>query len=367
MHRYFRALVAHAVVALAALLTGNGSLLAADSADSASRTTTTTTTTTTTSDSHDLKQYLPKIGAAIRTRYELDTENGSSRFQVRNARVRLSGQVGQKIDYFLQADLCDQGKFKMLDAYVSFRPDSHWRLMVGQSRVPFSPDATRAPGNYLFVNRSFIGRYIGNQRSVGIKGCYSGGRIPLYVEGGVFNSAAIGDHAVWGKHFTYGIKARYTIAGLLTPEIGFKSDVPQGGIRTNLLSAALTMRSGRWLAEGEYVLQTYSRDRFKRCHGFNIQGQYTAPVKIGMFNRWSAEVRYDGMSDHSNAVVASDGRLACNDIRRQRVTAGSTLSYYRGSAHLDLRLNYEQYFYPSAYTVPEGAGNKLAAEIILYF
>ncbi|MDE5929308.1 MAG: hypothetical protein K2H03_02385, partial [Muribaculaceae bacterium] len=315
----------------------------------------------------DLRSYLPKIGAALRVRYELDTENGSSRFQVRNARVRLSGDISPKIDYFMQADFCDQGKIQMLDAYVGFKPDSRWHIIAGQSRVPFSPDATRAPGNYYFANRSFIGRYLGNQRSVGVRGSYRGDKLPLYVEAGVFNSAPMGNHAVWEKHFTYGVRANYTIAGMLTPEIGFKSDVPQGGIRTNLLSAALTLRSGHWFAEGEYVLQTYSRNRFKRCHGFNVQGQYATPVRIGMFNQWSAELRYDGMSDHSDAVLGADGLPGCTNIRRQRLTAGSTLSYLRGSTHLDMRLNYEQYFYPGGYTVPEGAGNKLVAEIILYF
>ena len=86
-----------------------------------------------------------------------------------------------------------------------------------------------------------------------------------------------------------------------------------------------------------------------------------------MFNQWSAELRYDGMSDHSDAVLGADGLPGCTNIRRQRLTAGSTLSYLRGSTHLDMRLNYEQYFYPGGYTVPEGAGNKLVAEIILYF
>ncbi|MDE6097888.1 MAG: hypothetical protein K2L80_00325 [Muribaculaceae bacterium] len=315
----------------------------------------------------DFRQYLPKIGAALRTRYELDTENASSRFQVRNARVRLSGQVGPKIEYFMQADFCDQGKFQMLDAYAAFLPDTHWRLIAGQTRVPFSPDASRAPGNYFFANRSFIGRYMGNQRSVGVKACYNAGALPLYVEGGVFNSAPIGNHEIWNGHFTYGITGSYTIGGVITPEIGFKSDVPKGGIRTNLLSAALTLRSGHWFAEGEYVLQTYSRNRFKRCHGFNVQAQYATAVNAGIFNHWSAELRYDGMSDHSGALPGDDGLIVCDYIRRQRVTAGTTLSYYRGSAHVDLRLNYEQYFYPSAYTVPEGAGNKLVAEIILYF
>lgn len=316
----------------------------------------------------DLRQYLPRVSAAARIKYELDTEHGRNRFQVRSVCVRFSGQVGPVVDYYLQADLCDQGKMRVLDAYVGFRPDSHWRIFVGQSRVPFSVDASRAPETYLFINRSFIGHYIGNQRSVGVKAGYSTGEVvPLYVEGGVFNSAPISDHTPWEKHFTYGIKARATIAGIVTPEIAYKSDVPQGGVRTHLVSVATTLNYGPWMAEGEYVLQNYSRGRFKRCHGFNIMGRYTTPVKLGMFNRWSAELRYDGMSDHSTSVLDPEGRLVCNDIRRKRITAGTTLSYWRGTAHVDLRVNYEQYFYPKAYDVPVGEGNKLSASVILFF
>lgn len=315
-----------------------------------------------------LRQYLPRVNVSARVKYELDTEHGRNRFQVRSACVRFSGQVGPVVDYYLQADLCDQGKMKVLDAYIGFRPDSHWRIFVGQSRVPFSVDASRAPETYLFINRSFIGHYIGNQRSVGVKAGFSAGdAVPLYVEGGVFNSAPISDHTPWEKHFTYGIKARATIAGILTPEIAYKSDVPQGGVRTHLVSAAATFNYGPWMAEGEYVLQNYSRGRFKRCHGFNIMGRYTTTVRLGMFNRLSAELRYDGMTDHSSSVLDSEEQLICNDIRRKRITVGSTLSYWRGAAHVDLRLNYEQYFYPETYEVPVGDGNKLSASVIFFF
>ena len=351
----------------AALVTGGHNVFAAEVSDSCANICATGNANSTVKRVDDLRRYLPKIGAALRPRYELDTEHGSSRFQIRNARVRLSGTINSVVDYFMQTDFCDEGKIRMLDAYVGFRPDSRWYLQVGQTRVPFSVDAARSPGNYLFANRSFIGRYIGNQRSVGIRGCYTPASVPIAIEGGVFNSAAMGEHAVWLKHFTYSIEARGTIAGMLSPIVSFKSDVPSGGVRTNLLSAAMTLRSGHWMAEGEYALQTYSHGRFKRCHGFNLQGQYMTPVKLGMFNRWSAELRYDGMSDHSNAVLDSDGRLDCTNIRRRRITAGTTLSYVRGSTHVDVRANYEQYFYPSGYSVPEGAGNKLVAELVLYF
>ena len=57
-----------------------------------------------------------------------------------------------------------------------------------------------------------------------------------------------------------------------------------------------------------------------------------------------------------------------NDILRNRFTGGVTLSYLRSkSVFVDLRLNYEKYFYPDDAQVASGAGDKAVVEIVLRF
>ncbi|MDE6108705.1 MAG: porin, partial [Muribaculaceae bacterium] len=90
------------------------------------------------------KKYIPEVHATLRARYELDTESGDARFQVRNARVNLNGYVTDFLSYFMRADFCDRGKFNVLDAYATFRPSSRVLVMMGQMRVPLSIDASRA-------------------------------------------------------------------------------------------------------------------------------------------------------------------------------------------------------------------------------
>ena len=71
-------------------------------------------------DADSVSRYIPEVHATLRTRYEVATESGEARFQVRNARVNMNGDVTDFLGYFLRADFCDRGSFKMLDAYAIF-------------------------------------------------------------------------------------------------------------------------------------------------------------------------------------------------------------------------------------------------------
>lgn len=314
-----------------------------------------------------VQPYLPTVGICFRGRFEQDTERGAGRFEVRNARLRLSGTVIPQIGYYYQMDLCDQGVIKILDAYATVMPGRGWKLMLGQSRVPISVDASRGPGGYLFANRSFLGRYMLNQRSVGLKAGYTCPGLPLYAEAGVFNSAPMAVHNLWFKHYTIGAKARYKFWNRLTLEGGFKSDVPTGGPRTDFSDVTLSWQTANWLFEGEYVVQHYHHNAYRNCHAWNTMVQFQRPVGWGIFNNWSVQGRYDGMTDHSTGTPDSEGRLITNQSGRTRVTVGSTVSRRMGKAHVDFQLEYEQYFYAHGVKADPGAGNKLVAEMVIYF
>ena len=138
-------------------------------------------------------QWLPKINGTIRAKGEYQTEERQGRFEVRNARVSLENNDNTPIGYRAEIDLSDEGKIKMLDAYVGYRPISGMNIRLGQMRVPFSIDAHRSPHRQYFANRSFIAKQVGDVRDVGLCASYTLPKTPLTIEGGLFNGSGLTD------------------------------------------------------------------------------------------------------------------------------------------------------------------------------
>ena len=92
------------------------------------------------------------------------------------------------------------------------------------------------------------------------------------------------------------------------------------------------------------------------------------PVKAGIFNSLGFHGRFDGMTAHSTGVRSSEGILTTDHPARNRITAGATLSYIRSkNMFLDLRLDYEKYFYHSNAVYSLNSGDQIVAELVLRF
>ncbi len=310
-------------------------------------------------------RYVPEIHGTFRTRYELETEYMENRFQVRNARLSLSGKVAPIIDYYVQADFCDKGKYKMLDAYGKIKLTNEFSIQAGQMRVPFSVDATRSPHSILFSNRSFIGKQVANIRAVGVKAIYRHPNLPLNIEAGVFNPQEMGNHQVWGKTMDFSGKVNYKL-GNVKIEAGFKSHVPDS-VWMNFYDGSISWAPGRCLIEGEYVYKHYSNSDFDGCHAYNIMANYFMPVKAGVFNQLSFHGRFDGMTDHSDGTRNEQGQLYVADNARNRITIGATLSYIMPEVKADIRFNYENYFYGKDVVAAAGNRDKIVLELIVRF
>lgn len=315
--------------------------------------------------SNDVFSYLPILHGTLRPRYEAEIDDDyAGRFAMRNARLSVEGYACPVVDYKLQADFCDRGKFKMLDAWVGLAVTKRFRIIAGQTIIPFSVDGIRSPHNYLFANRSYAGDVVGSNRGVGAKVCYST-PFHLQIEAGAFNNATISDHDVWEKDPAFAAKARYTIDNV-SVESGFKTAAPDS-IRINFLNGVISWAADRWIVEGEYTYKHYTNYAFKPAHAYSGFASYWLPVSAGMFNRLSFQGRWDGMTDHSSGVRSKDGRLYLTDNARNRLTLGSTISYVGPKMRVDMRLNYEKYFYHSGYEAPQGARDKVVVELALRF
>ena len=225
-------------------------------------------------ESPDFKLVLqPKLGGVLFTRYEFHTGSDSGqRFQVRNARLNLSGELNDYMDYMFQYDFSDEGKGKVVDAFVRIKPlgTNKFSLALGQMRAPFTIDAHRGPDTQHFNNRSFISR-IGGVRDIGIMGEFNFALadVPMTLQAGVFNGDSFEDQKELRKNFMM-YQAKYQAQ--ITNNIYFSAshrNLRPGEIRENMWDAGFRFTIENFLFESEYMLQTYGHNAFKDVHYVN--------------------------------------------------------------------------------------------------
>ncbi len=314
-----------------------------------------------TTDNVEKVNYIPEFHGAVRPRWELDTESGESRFEVRWARFTVEGKVAPRLGYFMQLDFCDQGSIKIHDAYVKLDAAKGLTIQAGQFRMPFGTESFMAPQNYVFANRSFMGKQMCNYRKVGAKVTYKLPiSLPLTLEVGAFNSGTSANHNVWGKS--------YAGSGRATLQAGdFKicagvMDLKPDATRIMLYDCGVSYQHGNWRAHTEYMNEHYVNNDHKDSNSWVVWGDYGRNANLGIFNRWSVQARYDGMTDQWDGITGS-----VDNPTRNRFTVGGTLTYRYKKVFCDLMLNYEKYLYHKDYTPSTGQGDKVVAEIAVRF
>ncbi|MDO5525125.1 MAG: porin [Prevotella sp.] len=315
----------------------------------------------------------PKIGGTIRSKYEYQTEEGEGRFEVRTARINVTGQITPQVSYKAEIDLCDEGKIKMLDAYTRIKPWSTLQLTIGQERVPFTIDAHRSPHQQYFANRSFIAKQVGNVRDVGAEIGYTWNvGFPIVVNAGIFNGSGLTDQKdYWTKGVNYSAKAQFIFPNVnlvLSTQKTKPSDVT-----VTMYDGGLTFHKGGFIAEAEYLYKHYSRNAFHDVHAFDGFVCYDIPVRNpkSIIKKVSPLARYDFMSDHSDGIRygGSDtepGALKINDYKRHRATCGVTLSLAKPFIS-DIRINFEKYFYGNGAIAKKSEKDKIVVEFMTHF
>ena len=308
----------------------------------------------------ELKDYLPEIHGTIRGKYEFQTETNESRFEVRNARFSVSGNVHPIVAYKAEIDLSDEGSIKMLDAYTRVFPVKNLNFTLGQMRVPFTIDAHRSPHQQYFANRSFIAK------QVGFIGCYTQKEgFPFILEGGLFNGSGLTNQKEWHKTLNYSIKAQLLPNKNWNLTLSTQMIKPEH-TRINMYDAGIYYQNRNFHVEAEYLYKMYGHEAFKDVHAVNSFVNYDLPLKK-VFNKVSFLARYDMMTDHSNGLADSEtGALKINDYARHRVTGGITLSLSKAFI-ADLRLNFEKYFYKKSGVPKESERDKIVIEFMTRF
>ena len=221
--------------------------------------------------------YIPEIHGTIRAKYEYQPEINASRFEVRNARFSLTGNVHPSVAYKAEIDLSDEGSIKMLDAYTRLFPIKSLNFTIGQMRVPFTIDAHRSPHQQYFANRSFIAKQVGNVRDVGATVCYQLKEVfPFIIEAGIFNGTGLTNQKEWRKEMNYSVKAQLLFIKGLNIEFSTQTIKPES-IRIHMYDGGLSYRYKRFLIEGEYLYKQYEQNAFKDVHAMNSFMSYEHP------------------------------------------------------------------------------------------
>lgn len=311
--------------------------------------------------------YRPNLHGTIRAKYEYQPDISKGRFQVRNARVSIDGNVARTVSYKAEIDLSDEGQIKMLDAYARWKPFKTFSFTMGQMRVPFTIDAHRSPHQQYFANRSFIAKQVGNVRDVGATLGYTFNPfIPITLEAGVFNGSGLTNQKdFWSNFINFSAKAQFRLVDELNLVLSVQKIRPES-IDIYMYNAGLTWKWNNWMLEGEFLHKHYCDNSFKSVQAIDIFGCYDIMIKKKLLHKISVLARFDYMGDHSDGTFNDQGKLYITDYARKRVTAGFTFSITKPFI-ADLRLNYENYFYNEGAEIQVSEQDKIVAEVMVRF
>ncbi|MCI1720229.1 MAG: OprO/OprP family phosphate-selective porin [Bacteroidales bacterium] len=360
--------------------------------------------------------YMPQFHGLLNARYEYEPRGGEkgesasssskpetegiSRFEIRHARVDMTGRVSPIFDYRIQVDFSDEGSIKPIDAYIHFTPFKGFELTAGQMRIPSTLDAHRSPATQFFANRSFIAKY-GGLRDVGVMLGYtfSNTPFPIILQAGIYNGASFTEQKNWHVSLLHTFKAQFLVSKQWVFTCGIQDRKPDS-VRFYMVDAGGYYQGERLHVETEYLYYHYAHNAFHDVNAVNAFANYDLPIKfcrlalLGgsssnsgsansdaskyLFKKISFLVRYDYMQDHSNGKVLATHSgttatgtvgtqtLAITNYHRSRATYGITLSMGKPFT-ADLRLNYEDYFYRKNAVIPKGEQDKFVIELMLKF
>lgn len=306
----------------------------------------------------------PEIVGTIRPKYEYSTNTDEHRFQLRNARFSVQGKFSEIVSYKAEIDLSDEGVTKMLDAYVRFQTKEWYKFTIGQQKIPFSTDNLRSPHQLYFANRSFIGKQLtSGLRDVGaMLELINKETLPFNFFAGVYNGTGLYNQKSWRKtnELSYVTRLELKPADFWGLSLNFNSIQPVN-IRMNLHNAGVFLNIQNFHFEAEYYYKTYQNNIYDPTHGYFAIVCYDINVSEDkILKRIKPVLRYDMMSDNYNFNVYGD---VINDVERSRITGGFTFSLDKPYLN-DIRLNYEQYFYPDGF---DNCDNKIVLEFVVRF
>lgn len=349
--------------------------------------------------------YVPKIDGAVKAKFEVSTYDGEYRFNVRNSRFGVSGNVSRHMIYRMQVDFNNEGKVSILDAYAGYQFGG-WDIRLGQQQYHFSTDLDRGPSSNMFANRSFLSKYLTSyygselsdgkpkdfvktlgSRDLGVMATYTfKTRLPLKLYFGIFNGSGI-NNPQWGKSVNLigrveiglpieGMRLalayydgsapphdRVIEKGDVFEQVPFKQAMRIGGME-------LCYARGNFFIEGEYA----------RRYLANYNGKYQVLVASHVHTYYLLPMRSTSAMTHIAPIIRWDlgnGLDYLNEVSKQheridanRITAGINFGFGKKFLRSEVRLNYEKYLFrepPSDLSINKLFQDKFTVELVASF
>lgn len=308
--------------------------------------------------------YMPTFNGTARIRYEYFTESNKGAFKVRDLRFGVDGYVAPVMSYSAEVNFSDWGKVNLVNGFVRLTPVRNLNFMIGQQRIPFTIAAHRFPWQQYFVNRTFVAKY-GGVRDIGLVGTYEIPKIPLTVQGSIFNCSGLGEHKSFFTN-TYGFSFRL-LSQLHENWFLQASTIHQkkGTVWNQNWDVGGYFHTDLWHVEAEYMRKNYRHHSFDAVNAFDFFVYRNFPIEKRGVAGISGAVRYDFINDYSNGELNDSGVLEVDFPECHRLTLGSTLTF-QTKLLAEIRLNYEKYFFKNGAPTPTD-GDRLVLEVIAHF
>jgi len=233
----------------------------------------------------------------IKTKIETSTQSGVVRFNVRNSRIGVRGDIGKYLSYRVQVELSNEGTFAPLDLHGTLKPTQNLSFLIGQQSIPFENQYIITPAEMMFANRAFVGKYFTpGTRDIGavMQYRFHVGGFPMEGQAGIFNGGGINDPQ-WSKYPSFACRL---IAGSMD---GFRTTAKiyrfhdQEQLDLFFWGADIHYANNALRVEAE-VMNRHSYTTGRDLFGTYIQGAYTIGLpNAGMFHSFTPAVRLDAM------------------------------------------------------------------------
>ncbi len=346
--------------------------------------------------------YKPDIFGVIKARFEICTDNGDHRFNVRNSRFGVQGNVSRSMRYRAQIELSSEGKLDVLDSYIAYKV-GRFELSVGQQQYRFSTELDRGASRNLFANRSFIGKfltqYYGTEaddgravpvlksigsRDIGALASYRfDGDTPVRLLAGIFNGEGI-NNPEWtgsvnvvaslriGAEKGFGGSASFytgnTPLSTRAAMVGGKLETVKYRQNIRMWDAELRYIGDKFLIEAEFAQRLLDKNRNRLLTAAVVHGMYHFMLPENSFAEMVSPLLSWDYGDNIKYIDKLTGALA--GFTAHRIRAGVTVGFAGKILQSEIRFNYEHYFLrkkPADFSANNLLHNKFTVEFIAAF
>ena len=305
----------------------------------------------------------------LKTKYELGTEEGYSRFSVESARLGVKGDLSKLFSYNFLFDLCAETKLTVLDLNVTIKPLKRLSFVVGQQPKSLFNSWTISPNAVEFVNAPFIGKYFTSSRDIGVTAKYAikNNGFPINAELNVFNGSGT-LNPTWNKALALGGKLEFG-----SSKEGFRTSIrfynpanAATGGRDLFVGADVRYATKDFKIEAEYMTKQYTGTTaavVPEPHSTaNVQSAYSIPANNSFLSAVEPHLRWDALG-----YSVYERGFGVN-----RITAGVNFILKTTVCTSMFRINYEHYLNNSMdlsafFTNAVNNENKLGIDFLLYF